>query len=103
MIYLEMLYFELAIENKGGEYKVKLDSNTKEKIDEYYEGKSGQLITKDKLSLTIIRFILNDLMKQRNYKTKDRLFEMDDKLFDILASKSLWEESVYKESKFFKK
>ena len=39
-------------------------------------------------------------MNQRNDKTKNRLFEMDDKLFDILASKSLWEESVYKEGKF---
>ena len=89
MIYLEKLYFELAIENKGGEYKEKLDNTTKEKIDKYYEGKSGQLITKDKLSLIIIRFILNDLINQRNDRTKNRLFEMDDDLFDILSVSEL--------------
>ena len=100
MIYLEKLYFELAIEKKGGEYKEKLDDTTKDNINKYYKGKSGQLITKDKLSLTIIRFILNDLMNQRNDKTKNRLFEMDDNLFDTLSNKSLWEESIYKDTKF---
>ena len=97
MIYLEKLYFEKAIEKKGGEYKEKLDDTTKDNINKYYKGKSGQLITKDKLSLTIIRFILNNLMNQRNDKTKNRLFEMDDNLFDTLSNKSLWEESIYKE------
>ena len=100
MKYLEKLYFELAIEKKGGEYKEKLDDKIKEIIDKYYKDKSGQLITKDKLSLTIIRFLLNDLMNQRNDKTKNRLFEMDDKLFDILSNKILWDEAVYRDSRF---
>jgi hypothetical protein len=100
MIYLEKLYFEKAIEKKGGEYKEKLDDTTKDNINKYYKGKSGQLITKDKLSITIIRFILNNLMNQRNDKTKNRLFEMDDNLFDTLSNKSLWEESIYKDTKF---
>ena len=99
-IYLEKLYFELAIDRKGGEYKVKLDDSTKEKIQKYYEDKTGQLITKDKLSITIIRFILNDLMNQNNDKAKNRLFESDDNLFDILANKFLWEKSVVEDSKF---
>ena len=47
-----------------------------------------------------MRFILNDLMNQRNDKTKNRSFEMDDNLFDILPNKFLWEETVYKDSKF---
>ena len=100
MNYLEKFYFELAIEKKGGEFKEKLDEKTKEKIDEYYKNKSGQLITKDKLSATIIRFILNDLMNQRNDQTKNRLFEMNDNLFDIFSNKFLWEESIYKNDKF---
>ena len=100
MKYLERLYFELAMEKKGTEYKEKLNDNTKEMIDKYYKDKSGQLITKDKLSLTIIRFLLIDLMNQRNEKTKNRLFEKDDKLFDILSNKILWDEAIYKDDKF---
>ena len=100
MIFLEKLYFEMAIKEIGGEYKVKLEEDTKKIIDKYYEEKSGQLITKDKLSITIMRFILNDLMNQRNEKTKNRSFEMKDNLFEILANKSLWEESTYKDNKF---
>ena len=39
-------------------------------------------------------------MNQRNEKIKNRLFEMDDKLFDILSNKILWDEAVYKDNKF---
>ena len=90
------------MKKKGGEFKEKLDEKTKEKIDEYYKNKLGQLITKDKLSATIIRFILNDLMNQRNDQTKNRLFEINDNLFDIFSNKFLWEESIYKNDKFIR-
>ena len=103
LIYLEKLYFELAIEKKGTKFKIKLDEKTMEKIDKYYEYKSNespQLIGKDKLSLVIIRFILNDMVNQRNEQTKNRSFEMDDKLFEIFANKFMWEESIFKDSKF---
>ena len=102
MIYLEKLYFELAIEKKGEEYKEPLDETTIAKIQKYYEDKSGKLIAKDKLSLTLIRFLLNDLMNQRNDKTKNRLYEMDDNLFDILSNEFLWEKPIYEDSKFSK-
>ena len=39
-------------------------------------------------------------MNQRNDRTKNRLFEMDDKLFDILSNKILFDEAVYKDNKF---
>ena len=97
-IYLEKLYFELAIDRR--EYKVKLDDSTKAKIQKYFEDKKGQLITKVKLSFIIIRFILNDLMLQKNDYVNYRLFEMDDNLFDILSNKYLWEKSVFEDSKF---
>jgi hypothetical protein len=84
------------LKKKGGEFKEKLDEKTKEKIDEYYKNKLGQLITKDKLSATIISFILNDLINQ----TKNRLFEINVNLFDIFSNKFLWEESIYKNDKF---
>ena len=100
MIYLEKLYFELAIEKRGGEYQDKLNDSTKGIIQKYYEEKSGLLITKDKLSLCIIRFILNDLMNQKNDKGQNRLFGLDDNLFDILANKFLWENSVYSDKRF---
>ena len=85
---------------KRGEFKEKLDEKTKEKIDEYYKNKTGQFITKDKLSAIIIRFILNDLMNQRNEQAKNRLLEMNDNLFDIFSNKFLWVESIYKNDKF---
>ena len=75
------------MKKKGGEFKEKLDEKTKEKIDEYYKNKLGQLITKDKLSATIISFILNDLMNQRNDQTKNRLFEINDNLFQFFSLK----------------
>ena len=102
MIYLEKLYFEIAIEKKGEIYKEPLDETTIAKIQKYYEDKSGKLITKDKLSLTLIRFLLNDLMNQRNDKTKNRLYEMDDNLFDILSNEFLREKSVYEYNNFSK-
>ena len=100
MIYLEKLYFELAIQKEGGDFKVSLADTTKEKIENYYKDKKGQLITKDKLSLTIIRFILNDLMIQKKNNNKNRLYEMDDNLFDLLESPFLWEKNVIEDSRF---
>ena len=100
MIYLEKLYFELAIQKKGGDFKVSLADTTKEKIENYYKEKKGQLITKDKLSLTIIRFILNDLMIQKKNNNENRLYEMDDNLFDLLESPFLWEKNVIEDSRF---
>ena len=96
-IYLEKLYFKFALEKKGNDYKQIIDDKTKEGIQKHNE-KSGLLITKDEISLAIIRFILNDLMNQKNNRAK--LFEIDDNLFDILANKNLWKISNTKESKF---
>ena len=39
-------------------------------------------------------------MNQRNDQTKNRLFEINDNLFDIFSNKFLWEESIYKNDKF---
>ena len=88
------------MKKKGGEFKEKLNEKTKEKIDENYKNKTGQFITKDKLSAIIIRFILNDLINQRNEQAKNRLLEMNDNLFDIFSNKFLWVESIYKNDKF---
>ena len=90
------------MKKKGGEFKEKLNEKTKEKIDEYYKNKLGQLIIEDKASATIISFILNDLMNQRNDQTKNRLYEINDNLFDIFSNKFLWEESIYKNDKFIR-
>ena len=90
------------MKKKGGEFKEKLNEKTKEKIDEYYKNKLGQLIIEDKASATIISFILNDLINQRNDQTKNRLYEINDNLFDIFSNKFLWEESIYKNDKFIR-
>ena len=39
-------------------------------------------------------------MNQRNDQTKNRLFEINDNLFDIFSNKFLWEESIYKNDIF---
>ena len=85
---------------KRGEFKEKLDEKAEEKIDECCGDKTGQFITKGGLSAVVIRFILNDLMNQRNEQAKNRLLEMNDNLFDIFSNKILWVESIYKNDKF---
>ena len=99
MIFLEELYFESAI-NQRNEYKVILEDTIKKSIDTYYEKKSGQLITKDRLSVTIIRFLLNVLMNEKNNKTG--LVEEDDNLFNYLGNQLLWNDKDYKDPRFAK-
>lgn len=94
IIYLEILYFELAIENHS-EYTVeKMDETTRNNIESYYNKKSGQLITKEKLSITIIKFLLNVIMNQKYENT------LIDNLFDYLNNRYLWNNAIYKDSKF---
>ena len=97
MIYLERLYFELAMKERE-EYKEKLDNNTKNKIEIYYKEKKEQLITKDKLSLAIIRFLLNDAMNQK--EDKYRLFELNDNLFMHLNNLFLWDNNIINDGRF---
>ena len=100
IIYIECLYFELAMKERKEEYNVQLDEKTKNKIDDYYnEKKSCQLITKDKLSLTIIRFLLNIEMKRK--ANKEELFKVsDDNLFDYISNKLFWEKEIYNDNRF---
>ena len=97
MIYLERLYFELAMKERE-EYKEKIDNNTKNKIEIYYKEKKEQLITKDKLSLAIIRFLLNDAMNQKEDKYK--LFELNDNLFMHLNNLFLWDNNIINDGRF---
>ena len=97
MIYLERLYFKLAMKERE-EYKEKLDNNTKNQIETYYKEKKDQLITKDKLSLAIIRFLLNDAMNQK--EDKYRLFELNDNLFMHLNNHSLWDNNIINDGRF---
>ncbi len=99
MIFIEKLYFESAI-NQRNEYTVKLEDKIKKDIDTYYEKKSGQLITKDRLSVTIIRFLLNVLMNEKNDKTG--LVEENDNLFNYLGNQLLWNDKDYKDPRFAK-
>ena len=44
---------------------------------------------------------INNLFNQTEFlQTKNRLFEINDNLFDIFSNKFLWEESIYKNDKF---
>ena len=96
IIYLEMLYFELAMEKING-YKEKINEKTKNKINEYNKAKNGQLITKEKLSLIIIRFLLNIIMNQ-----KTELIDINDNIFDYLNNKFLWNKEIYTDNRFTK-
>ena len=86
--YLEMLYFELAMKDTS-EFKEKLNDEIKERINKYYSGKTGELITKGTLSNIIIKFILNIKMSQ-----KIEVIQMDDNLFFYLNNKYLWTEDL---------
>ena len=96
IIYLEMLYFKLAME-KINIYEEKIDEKTRNKINEYNKVKSGQLINKEKLSLTIIKFLLNLIMNQ-----KTELIDMNDNIFDYLSNKFLWNNEIYTDNRFIK-
>ena len=103
MIYLEKLYFKLAIEEKQ-KYNEKIDEKTRNKMDEYNKNKSGQLIRKDALSLTIIRFLLNVLMNQNKPDDSEENLGIDlsNNLLDYLSNQYLWDDDIYSNEKFLK-
>ena len=94
--FLENLYFELAME-KRTEFREKMDESTKNKIDEYYREKSGQFITKEKLSNALIKFLLIVAMNQ---KDNAELIDINDNLFDYLNYKFLWNNNISNDSRF---
>ena len=95
IIFFENLYFELAIE-KNNQYKEQLDQDTKDKIDKYYKEKNGQLITKEKLSLIIVKFIINII----NNGTE--IIKLNDNLFDCLNNRFLWKNETFEDKRFTK-
>ena len=97
MIYLEKLYFELAME-KQVEYKEKINEETKNNINKYYLNKNGQLITEEKLSLVIVKFLLYVFMNQKDEKSGS--IELDYNLFEYLNNKYLWNNAIIKDDKF---
>ena len=99
ILYLENLYFELSMEGKK-EYKEKINDDVKNKIDAYFNNKSGLLITKDKLSLAIIRFLLNIEMNNKN--DKRGLVDVHDNLFEYLNNKYLWNNEIFNDNRFTK-
>ena len=98
IIYLEILYFDLALKNRK-EFNEKIDDSTKNKIDEYYRAVSGRLITKEKLSLAIIKLLLNVLLNQKN---KTELIDINDNLFEYLNNNYLWTKEIYSDGRFGK-
>ena len=97
MIYLETLYFELAMKEKD-EYNEKINNETKSKIDKYYTDKNRLLITKDILSITIIRFLINIEINKKNDKTGS--IDFNDNLFDYLNIKYLWNNEIFNNIRF---
>ena len=92
ILYLEKLYFELAMEINKDSYNTKLDDETKNKIIEYNKNKNGQLLTEEKLSVIIIRFLLNIEMEKVDNKN---LSIKENNLFDSISKKYLWEKEIY--------
>jgi hypothetical protein len=58
IIYFENLYFELAME-KEEIYKEKIDEETKNKFDKYYNNKNGQLLSKENYQNTFSIIVLS--------------------------------------------
>ena len=99
IIYFQNLYFELAMENSN-DFKVVMDEETKDKINNYYNQNSGQWLTKEKISEAIIKFLLNVKLHEKNGKSG--LIEMNDNLFDYLNNKYSWKNEVYTNNLFTK-
>jgi len=102
IIYLEKLYFDLIVKNEDihKEYKEEIDEETKNKIDEYFTNKIEPLINKDKLSLTIMKFLINVFENKKNEETD--IIDKNDNLFDYLNNKFLWDNKICKDEEFNK-
>ena len=102
IIYLEKLYFDLIVKNEDihKEYKEEIDEETKNKIDEYFTNKIEPLINKDKLSLTIMKFLINVFENKKNEETD--IIDKNDNLFDYLNNKFLWDNKISKAEEFDK-
>ena len=91
--YFENLYFELAMENTKN-YKEKYENI--DKFEEYYKNKPGQLLTKEKLSCTIIKFLLIIIINENN----EIPINMEENLFNYLNNKYLWNNDIYIDNRF---
>ena len=96
--FFEQLYFDIAME-KVNELKEKMDEETKNKINNYYKKKNGQFITKEELSIAIIKFLLNVVINQRDIA---ELIDINDNLFEYLNNKFLWNVEISTDNRFTK-
>jgi len=96
--FFEQLYFDIAME-KEIKLKEKIDEETKNKINNYYKEKNGQFITKQELSITIIKFLLNVVINQRDIA---ELIDINDNLFEYLNNKFLWNVEFSTDNRFTK-
>ena len=93
VIYFENLYFETVLREKK-EYKEKINEEIKKKIDEYYTDKNKFLITKEKLSFIIIRFLIYIEIAKNRYK--NILINLNDNIFDYLSLGFFWDNKIIK-------
>jgi hypothetical protein len=70
----------------------------KNKIIEYNKNKNGQLLTEEKLSVIIIRFLLNIEMEKVDNKN---LSIKENNLFDSISKQYLWEKEIYDNTEKF--
>ena len=98
LIYFEKLYFEFAIEERE-EYQEKITEETKSKINEFYN-RNEILITKEALSISIMKFLLNLEINKKN--DINGLFEINDNVFDYLNNQFLWSNEIYNDIRFIK-
>ena len=91
LVYLENLYFEIAMRDKK-EYREKIGEEIKNKLEDYYVNKKDVIITKDKLSENIIRFLLNIEIAKNN--SQYFFIDLKDNIFDYLGHKFLWNNNI---------
>ena len=97
VVYLENLYFEMAMREKK-EYKEKIGEEIKNKLDDYYANKKGIINTKNKLAVNIIRFLLNIEIAKKNSKTF--FVDFEDNIFDYLCHNFFWNNNIFNDPVF---
>ena len=97
MIFLEKFYFESAMEESKEFYNEKLSEDIKNNIKDYINNKN-LLLSKDKISLNIIRFLLC-LEKNRN-NGKIEIIKDNDNLFEYLSNEYFWEKKIIEDERF---
>ena len=95
--YIEFLCFPILIENVDISYKLKIDEEEKNKLNEYFKNNNVIVISKELLLKSIRKFISRFLISKRiNRNIKDD----ENILYYLKEKEDLWSKTIFNDIKF---